>query len=164
VRATRLTKETARRQTTSGTAWATVLSFRQQFGLDAEGQADRIQVVRNRVSNWAIGIGQRSSDRLLRLPLEGWSWRYALFKSIGPTENLVAILPPWNTTASTLTNQLPSSNPTVTTTPWTVALLFSRDELQLFPTLLLAFACPPICGQLIGTAILHPISDGLSLC
>ena len=113
------------------------------------------------VSNWAMAavLGQAAAP-----PPEGLELALCTFKSIGPTENLVAILPPWNTTASTLTNQPPSSNPTVTTTPWTVALLFSGDELQPFPTLLLAFACPPICGQLIRTAILHPISDGLSLC
>jgi len=114
------------------------------------------------VSNWAIGIGRRSSDRLLLLR-RGLELALCTFKSIGPTENVVAVLPSWNTTARTLTNEPPSSNPTVTTTPWSVALLFSRDELQPFPTLLLAFACPPSCGQL-RTAILHPIPDGLSLC
>ena len=55
------------------------------------------------------------------------------------------------------------SNASIGYRPWSLVLLFSRDELQPFPTLLLAFACRPICGQL-RTAILPPTPDGLSSC
>jgi hypothetical protein len=76
------------------------------------------------VSNWAIGIGRLSSDKLLLLRRERVEPALRTFKSIGPREKLVAILPFWHTTMSTLIPGPPSSNPTATTTPVSLALFF----------------------------------------
>ncbi len=76
------------------------------------------------MSNWAIGIGRLSSDKLLLLRRERVELALRRFKSIGPREKLVAILPPWHTTVSTPMPEPPSSNPTATTTPVSLALFF----------------------------------------
>lgn len=105
----------------SGQGRATVLSYRKQLGLDAERQADRYNLSGIGVFNWAIGIGQRSSDRLLLLR------RGVGAGALYVREHRPDGKPGGGTTSLAhgrrmLTNEAPSSNPTAPTTPWRLVL------------------------------------------
>jgi hypothetical protein len=83
-------------------------------------------------SDCSIGVGQPSSDRLLLLRREALELALYTFKYVGGVNNVVAILPPGHTVAtSTLTAKPPSSTSSATNNkPLNIALLFLRDELQ----------------------------------
>jgi hypothetical protein len=84
-------------------------------------------------SNCAIGIGQPSSDRLLLLRREALELALYTFKYVSGVQNVVAILPPGHTEAtSTLTSKPPAANAKASAKPVDIALLFVRDELKPF--------------------------------
>ncbi len=80
--------------------------------------------------NCAIGIGTRSTNRLLLLRREALELALYTFKYISGADNVVAILPPGHTQqTSTLSKKLPTSDST-TNKPVDIAVLFVRQELQ----------------------------------
>ena len=83
-------------------------------------------------TNCSIGVGTPSPDRLLLLRREALELALYTFKYIGGVDNVVAILPPGHTVAtSQLTAKPPSSTSTATNNqPLSIALLFLKDELQ----------------------------------
>src|SRR5205085_1771251 len=58
-------------------------------------------------SNCAIGVGQPSSDRLLLLRREALELALYTFKYVGGVDNVVAILPPGHTTATSTLSAKP---------------------------------------------------------
>jgi hypothetical protein len=83
-------------------------------------------------NNCAIA-GQPSSNRLLLLRREALELALYTFKYISGTQNVVAILPPGRTeetSTSTLSKRLPTSDATATSKPVDIAVLFERQELQ----------------------------------
>jgi hypothetical protein len=83
--------------------------------------------------NCSIGLGTPSSARLLLLRREALELALYTFKYIGGTDNVVAMLPPGRTQAtSKLTKTPPSSSSTAApaSKPLNIAVLFSRQELS----------------------------------
>ena len=83
-------------------------------------------------NNCSIGAGSPSSDRLLLLRREALELALYTFKYISGTQNVVAILPPGHTEAtSTLSKKLPTSNGSTTAPkPVDIAVLFVRQEMS----------------------------------
>ena len=87
---------------------------------------------RARRSDCAIA-GAPSANRLLLLRREALELALYTFKYISGTENVVAILPPGRTeetSTSTLSKRLPTSDATSASKPIDIAVLFERQELQ----------------------------------
>jgi hypothetical protein len=80
----------------------------------------------------AIGVGKPSTNRLLLLRREALELALYTFKYISGTQNVVAILPPGHTEAtSTLSKKLPTSNGSTTAPkPVDIAVLFVRQEMS----------------------------------
>jgi hypothetical protein len=79
--------------------------------------------------NCSIGTGKPSSDRLLLLRREALELALYTFKYLGETDNVLAVLPPGHTQAtSTLSRKLPTSDASPTK-PVNIAVLFQRQEL-----------------------------------
>jgi hypothetical protein len=82
--------------------------------------------------NCAIGVGKPSADRLLLLRREALELALYTFKYIGNTQNVVAILPPGHTQASSTLSRKPPSSPRAQAAakPIDIAVLFVRPELS----------------------------------
>jgi hypothetical protein len=81
----------------------------------------------------AIGVGKPSANRLLLLRREALELALYTFKYISGTQNVVAILPPGRTqetSTSTLSKRLPTSDGPTSSKPINIAVLLQRPELQ----------------------------------
>jgi hypothetical protein len=83
--------------------------------------------------NCSIGVGQPSSNRLLLLRREALELALYTFKYVSGTQNVVAILPPGRTeqtSTSTLSKRLPTSDGATTSKPVDIAILLQRPQIQ----------------------------------
>jgi hypothetical protein len=80
--------------------------------------------------NCSIGTGKPSTDRLLLLRREALELALYTFKYIGGTDNVLAVLPPGHTQAtSKLSKTLPAGGASSSAKPVDIAVLFQRQEL-----------------------------------
>ena len=80
--------------------------------------------------NCSIGTGKPSTNRLLLLRREALELALYTFKYIGGTDNVLAVLPPGRTKAtSTLSKTLPTSGASSSAKPVDIVVLFQRQEL-----------------------------------
>ncbi|MDQ6836406.1 MAG: hypothetical protein M3016_09490 [Actinomycetota bacterium] len=78
----------------------------------------------------AIGIGKPSSNRLLLLRREALELALYTFRYIDGVRNVVAILPPGHTQATSRLSKAPPKSVTTPSKPVDVAILFQRQELS----------------------------------